>query len=52
MAASSAAAIGQRGQPLAEGAIADLIVILQKQHEGGGRQVGAGRATRLAAAIR
>ena len=28
---------GERGDPLAEGAIADLIVILEEAHEGGGR---------------
>ena len=44
--------VGERRQPFAERAIADLVVILQEQHKGGGRQIGAWRAARLAAAMR
>ena len=33
-------------QPVAERPVADLVVVLQEQHERGGRQVGAGRAAR------
>ena len=51
MAASSAARIGERRQPFAESAIADLIVVLQEKHKGGRRQVGARRAARLAVAM-
>src|SRR5690606_7909491 len=36
--------IGQRNQPLAEGAVADLVVVLQKQNKGGGCEVSAGLA--------
>jgi hypothetical protein len=43
--------IGQRVQALAEGAIAYLVVVLEKSDECGRRQVRAGLAT-LAAAVR
>ncbi len=42
----------QRGQALAECAVADLVVILQEQHEGGWRQVRAGHAAGLAGILR
>ena len=44
MAASSAAGSASIVKPFAERAIADLIVILQKQNESGRRQIGTGRA--------
>ena len=42
------AGIAQHGEALAEGAVSDLIVILQKEHEGGRRKIRARRAARLA----
>ena len=44
MAARTASGDGERGDPLAERAIADLIVVLEEAHEGGGRQVRGGLA--------
>ena len=41
----------QRRQPFAEGAVADLVVVLQESNKGGGRQVRARLAARLAAAM-
>ena len=41
------ARVRECGQPLAERAIADLIVILQEHDERGRRQIRAGRAARL-----
>ena len=37
-AARSASAVRQRGQPVADRAVADLVVVLQADDEGGGRQ--------------
>jgi hypothetical protein len=44
--------VRQRRQPFAEGAVADLVVVLQEQHEGGGRQVGGRLAARRAEVLR
>ena len=43
--------IGVVHQTVAERAVADLVVVLQEEHEGGGREVIARRAARLAVAI-
>ena len=48
MARTASAGVG-RCQSVAEGAVADLVVILDERHEGGGRQMRAGFAARLAA---
>src|SRR3954466_5927807 len=39
---------GKRIDPLTEGAIADLVVVLQESHEGGGRHLTCALAARLA----
>ncbi len=51
IAASSAARIDALDQPVAERPVADLVVVLQEQHEGGGGEIGAGRAAALALAV-
>ncbi len=43
--------LGDGGDALAEGAVADLVVILNEGDEGGGGQTGAGLAPRLAAVL-
>src|SRR5690606_5422728 len=43
--------IAQADQTLAEGAVAELVMVLQEQYEGARRKVRAGFATRFAAAI-
>ncbi|MNL32580.1 hypothetical protein D3C87_1544410 [compost metagenome] len=44
--------LGKLGQPLAPGAVAGLVMVLQEQHEGRGRQVAAGFAARRALPVR
>jgi hypothetical protein len=44
--------IGQQGQTLAHGAVADLVVVLQEADESRGRQMAAGRAAFFATLMR
>ncbi|SPT37178.1 Uncharacterised protein [Achromobacter denitrificans] len=44
--------LGKLGQPLAPGTVAGLVMVLQEQHEGRGRQVAAGFTTRRALPVR
>jgi hypothetical protein len=43
--------VGQLMQAFAEGAVADLVVVLQEQHERAGRKVPAGLAAGFAVAV-
>ena len=51
-AASIAFGVGDAFEPVAERAVADLVVVLQEVDEGGGRELAARLAAQLAVAMR